>query len=336
MADDLQKTKQIIELLRQTTKIPVVSEFLKQKGAHHSAGSWEDMETKRLLPALASKLISNADLIGLLRSAEECGRQHVFLYSCDAPRAIDLIDRARVSGILRSQGRESLLTEPQVLAQPASPTIVDVRWDTAAVDLRLVIKEVELRSQQRFLRTERDGNTLRKIYEIREERVVNIMRLHRNGLLEVRVGSHANSSQYQDDVNRFWRQVDAFIPRNDFLDVSMSLAKAKLLTDRNNLLDRIRYTDSTLRNDNGVVLRAATGSEASDLGQDEGAQASLDAFMQHDAYCEGHNFYFKAVNGLKNDVHVLMTGALNEFAVPANCSQEDYEYVLDQIRSLNR
>lgn len=336
MADDIQKTKQIIELLRQTSSLGVVSEFLKSKGLRHSAGSWEDMEGKRLLPAITANEISNADLISLLRSAEECGKQHVFLYSCDAARAQELFDRARITAILGSLGKTSLLTEPEVLNQPTRPTIVDVRWESADVDLRLTIKEIELRLQQRYLGTEQDGDKIKKVYQIRQERVVNVARLHRNGLLEIRIGSHANSSQYKDDINRFWAHVSSFLPRADFLDVSLSTAKARLLTERTALLERIRYTDSTLRNDNGVVLRAATGSEANDLGQDAGAQASLDTFIAHDAYCEGHNFHFKAVHGLKNAVHVIMTGALNEFAVPANCSQEDYEYVLDQVRSLNR
>ena len=35
------------------------------------------------------------------------------------------------------------------------------------------------------------------------------------------------------------------------------------------------------------------------------------------------------------DVHVLLKGALNEFAVTAKCSKQDYEYVLTQLRKYN-
>lgn len=292
------------------------------------------METRRLIPAVESDQISNDDLIGLLRSAEECGRQHVFLYSCD--KAHELLDEARVRDILARMGKADLLTNPAVLAEPATPTLADVRWEQLPTGRSLVVKEIELRSQQRYVRTERDGNLLRKVYEIKQERVVNIARLHANGLFEIRVGSHANSSRYQDDINRFWRQVELIFPNKEFLEVSLSEAKSRLLRDRADLTNRIRYSDSVLRNDNGVILRAATGTEGADLGADVGAQASISAFVEHDAYCEGHNFYFKAAPGLGNDVHVLMTGALNEFAIPANCSAGDYQYVLDQVRSLNR
>jgi hypothetical protein len=336
VAVDIPKAREIIELLRQTTSLSVISDFLKTKSLASSAGSWDEMRDKRLLPALTNETISNGDLVALLRSAEECGRQHTFLYTCAQRRAIELLDRNHVTGVLRTRRQVGLLTEPDILHQPATPTLVDVRWDSANVDLRLILKEVELRSQQRYLRTERDGNLLRKIYHVQEERVVNVARLHRNGLLELRIGSHANSSQYQDDVNRFWRQVAQFLPRGDFREFALTRAKARLLTDRDNLRDRIRYADSTLRNDNGTALRIATSSEANDLSDDTGANESLDAFMRHDAICEGHNIYFKPNPQLTKEVHVLMTGASNEFAVPANCSEGDYEYVLDQVRSLNR
>jgi hypothetical protein len=333
---NLARSREIIELLRQTTSLGVVSEFLKSKNLRFSAGSWDEMRDKRLLPALELESINNDELLSLLRSAEENGKQHVFLYTCSGQQAIELMGRDRITGVLRTRRELDLLTSPPILMQPEQPTVVDVRWDTARVDLRLTIKEVELRSQQRYIRTEVDGNTLRKIYHVVRERVVNIARLHRSGMLEIRIGSHENSTRYQDDVNRIWNQVRQFLPRTTFRELSLTTAKARLLTDREGLRDTIRYADATLRNDNGTALRIATGSEESDLSSDTGASASLDAFMSHEATCEGHNIYFKPAPGLASEVHVLMSGAVNEFAVPANCSAEDYEYVLDQIRHLNR
>ena len=36
------------------------------------------------------------------------------------------------------------------------------------------------------------------------------------------------------------------------------------------------------------------------------------------------------------DVHVILKGKLNEFAIPAQCSKQDYEYVLNQLRKYNK
>ena len=129
MTDDTAKeTQLIVDLLRQTTSLPVVREYLKAKGLTFSAGSWDDLLTKRISPAIADNQITNDELIELLQSVEECGHQHVFLYTCPKNKAIELMDRARVSGVLKSMGLEDLLISPRVLEQPQEAQITGVRW----------------------------------------------------------------------------------------------------------------------------------------------------------------------------------------------------------------
>jgi hypothetical protein len=336
VAEDLNRTRSIIELLRQTTSLGVVGEFLKSKSLHHSAGTWDEMQNKRLLPAVEGNQLTNADLIQLLQSAEESGKQHIFLYSCPRAHAADLMDETRVRSVLKSMGISAIWGQPKVLYQPATPTIVDVRLEGVGRGQMLTIKEIELRTHQRYERTEHDGDFLRKIYKIHKERVVNLARLHATGFLEIRIGSHANSSKYEQDINRFWTHIFKLLPPKEFMEVSLSKAKSNVLVNRKSLGQLIRYSDSTLRNDNGVVLRAATGSDGSDLASDKGAQNSIDAFMAEDGECEGLNFFFRPAAGLPKEVHVLLFGEVNEFAIPANCTEGDYRYVLDQIRSLNK
>jgi len=54
VAVDLKKTKLIVDILSQTTSLHIISEFLKTKGVSHSAGSWESLLNKRILPAISS------------------------------------------------------------------------------------------------------------------------------------------------------------------------------------------------------------------------------------------------------------------------------------------
>lgn len=335
---DLEKTRRIVSLLNETTSLAVISDFLKAKGLKHSASSWDDMLNKRIIPAVESYAVTNADLVQLLRSAEECGRQHVFLYTCPSATAVDLINRQRVEAATRRLGIESLLTEPLVLVQPPQPQLVDVRWETADVDLALVIKEVELRTYTKFFGTEQHGDRFHKVYGPVHERAVNMARLHRSGLLEIRISSHTNTSKYENDVFRFFNAISALIPSEPFRELSLSTAKDRLWTERSTLRDLVRYSDSTLRDEQGNILRAATGSEEGDLVANAAVANSLDYLLTNDenSYCDGANFWFKKGGARPNDIHVVLAGEPNEFALPSNCSAEDYMYVLDQLRFFNQ
>jgi hypothetical protein len=70
MRNDTKSVKLIAKLLRQTSSLTIVSEFLKVKGLTHSASSWDDMVDKRLVPAIKAKKILIQDLIELLRNVE--------------------------------------------------------------------------------------------------------------------------------------------------------------------------------------------------------------------------------------------------------------------------
>lgn len=338
MTEDLEQTKLVVDLLRQTSSLSVVSEFLKAKGLTYSAGSWEDMLNKRIIPAIDNFQISNDDLIALLRSVEECGHQHVFLFACSKDKAIELLNRTRISRIIKSMGLEDLLEAPKVLDQPINPQIVDVRWEAASVDLSLSVKEIELRRFEKLTGTEQHGTKIHKIYEIVEERAVNVAKLHRDGLLEIRIGSLANSTKYEKDIRRFWTKLNALLPLKEFSELSLSIVKERFWAERDSLGNLIRYSDSTIRDEAGNVLRAATGSDKADLSTNLAVGQSLDHLLKKDknSYCSGANIWFKKSNKLSVDTHVYLSGEANEFALPAHCIEEDYKYVLNQLRSYNR
>jgi hypothetical protein len=74
---------------------------------------------------------------------------------------------------------------------------------------------------------------------------------------------------------------------------------------------------------------------------DPGASNGLDQFLKYKGYCDTSNVWWKRGGGKEGssefdmvpsrDVHVLLRGVPNEFVVPAKCSKQDYEYVLDQL-----
>jgi hypothetical protein len=328
----------IVNLLRQTTSLTVVADFLKRKDLPHSAAGWDEMLDLRIQPAVDEGRIEIEELLLLLRDAEECGRQHVFLYKTDTSIAEMLIDPARVIPILNQLGLSSLLTSSMILEEPLTPMVVDVRWESANVPLNLTIKVVEQRTSRKF-----SGNSYmqegmeHRIYQVIKERAVSLMKLHRDGLLEVRIRSRSNSMRYEDEIARIFAKLGNFFPIENFTPSPLATIKRKLVEDRAALSQLVRFSDSTLKNDSGTVMKLISYSDMSDLNDDEAAADSMQRFMSYDAICDSSNVWFKeAAPKLSKDVHVRLAGQINEFALTANCSPSDYGYVLNQIQRLNK
>lgn len=331
-------TKLIASLLQQTTSLVVVRDFLKSRDLKHSAASWDDLINKRLIPAVEANLLSTDELIKLLRSVEECGRQHIFLYKCDKDKIVELLDRTNIEGRLSTAGLLELLDKPKILSQPEQPEIVDVRIEGEEAPLSLTVKQIELREYQKHIKDELHGGYFHKIFETVKERCVNIAKLHRDGLLEIRIGSLSTTTKYSHELRKFIKTIDFLIPGLQLTELSISTAKDRLWSERSTLSSIIRYSDSTIRDEAGNILKAATGSDAADLNASIAVGKSLDLLLKEDggSYCSSTNLWFKENVQLTVNTHVLLSGEINEFAIPAHCKEGDYEYVLKQIRFFNK
>jgi len=341
MKPDTGERELVFKLLQENSTLGQVAQYLKRKGLHYSAGSWDELFGKRVSKALEEKELTREDLVDLIRLSEEFGTQHVFLYLATQRRAAQLVDRGRVESALEKMGLSSLLSHPRILDQPSSPTITDVRLDES-----LVAKVVERRTYQRFVDQRIEGDFVVRRYRELTVRAVNLFRLSDDGLLELRIYTHDNSSDYRNDVTKMWSTASFLFSPGDFKELSIAKAKTNLWKNRNSLRSVIRYSDSTLRNALGTALSASTGSEQQSLFDDQGASNSLDEFLKYKAYCDASNVWWLRGGGRQaenefdmlpsKDVHVLLKGAINEFAVTAKCSKQDYEYVLDQLRKHNK
>lgn len=327
----------VLNLLAEATSLDVVREFLRRKGLFHTAGSWKDMREKRLVPYLNEFKITLEELVVLLNSSEECGDQHIFLHHCTPENAIAMMDRARSYATLRANGLAHLVDGPDMHRMPAAPTIVEVRWESADVDLSMLIKIAEVRVRRTLLRERTLNGKFIKIYSDEPVRAVNVAKLHRTGLLELRIQSRDNTTKYDADHTRFVRNLSLFFPSSQFGDTSLSTAKDTMWARREELKDLIRYTDASVIDEQGNRIKAATGSSKNDL-SDSAAGKSVDFVLQEDenAYCTESNLWFVKSEHLPSPVHVLLNGAPNEFAITKKCSEADYEYVLNQIRHFNR
>jgi hypothetical protein len=328
--------KLIFKLIEQATSLGVVSEFLKTKNLPHSAGSWADMYSSRIEPAVNESKISIQELIDLLRDVEEYGQQHIFLYKTKPATAQALMDRARISSVLRTLNHQDLLVQPRMFEFPATPSFVDVRWNSAKQDLELVVKEVLTHESLEYESTVDDGDYQKRIYKRHRARAVNVMVLRRNGELELRISSRRGSSKYDEDLRAIKHRLKPIVELDSFVPIALAKAKTRLWNDRAALASKIRYSDLIFTNDEDISLRAYGNAMTVNVVGNKGATDSLDTFVSNDGYCDGSNIWFiKGTQTPARDIHLILQGAANEFAVPTQCTKADYEYVLSELKTLN-
>ena len=333
-ATTLENVKKILRLLQSVTSLSVVAEFLKSKQLPHSAGSWTELEATRILPAVQRREIAVNELARLLAEAEEFGRFHVFLYTAKRKDAELLMERSRIEKTCRNLRLAGVFQEPLIEEIPAKPTLTEIRQDTLTGARCWVFKIVEERLEKRFVSETEDETTVRKEWEKVKVRAVNVARLHESGFLEIRIQSHLSSTQYEADLNRVWLMLKDFLTPTQFSPLSLAKVKTQLWAQRKSLKQKIRFSDSKMQNNAGTTLIASTGREEADLFGDPGATASLDQFIDHGAHCDSSNVWWRPVEGLINrEIHVLLSGMNNEFAVPASCTKVEYEFVLNELRA---
>jgi hypothetical protein len=334
----LEAIDSIFELLRPATSLAVVSDFLKAKNLRFSATSWEEMKEKRIVSAIRQQKISLADLKSLLAEAEEFGRSHIFLYRAPADRVAKFFDESQLRALIRRLGIENLLAEPEIVILPGEPTLTEIRReDHPKGNKFLILKVVESRDEQVLKDVKTEEDRILKTYAINQVRAVNVVRLHNSGFLEMRLQSHTNSTKYSADITRIWGTIHGILPNAIFAPFSLGKVKKELLGRRAELRKVVRFSDSTMRNNNGITISASTGEIQADLFNDAGAGSSIDLFLKHGARCDSSNVWWLPDDGESGrQVHCHLGGQDNEFAIPANCTRGEYEYVLNKIRVFSR
>ncbi|MBC7705937.1 MAG: hypothetical protein H7274_18580 [Rhodoferax sp.] len=339
MVESAEKLSLLLKLIERATSIAVVRDFLKSRNLAHSAASWEDLRTKRIVPAINEGHITFADLHALLRRTEGFGGQHIFLYSCPPERAVAMMAEARIKNLLLERGVAAGDADPLVVDLPPEPTIVDACFAEIEGHKSMALKEIEKRTSKRLTSetTNEQDMTFTKVYKVEHERAINVARLWNTGLLEIRIASRDNATRYRDDLANFFNRLKPIVARNEFAEVSLAQVKKNLWAKRVQLQHLVKFSTYTLQDDEGMSLRANTVMASDDLADSERIAKSLAQFDTETTHCSGSNLYFKIVEREQTvkEIHVLLNGEHNEFAVTAAITEEEYEYVLRQVLQHN-
>lgn len=326
-------------LIERATSLAVVRDFLRARNLKHSATSWDELKSKRIVPAFEDGNLSLTDLYGLLRRTEGFGRQHIFLFHCQPDRADTMIGEARVRDLLKEKGCVNLGEGPLVIDMPDEPVIVDVIFCGAGLDRTVTLKEIEKRTVRKLKSEQTDKLHMEytRVYQVEEQRAVNVARLWADGLLEIRIASRDNATRYREDLSSFFGRLWPIIQKSEFREVSLKNVKDNLWEKRVDLKDVVRFSTYVLENDEGLSLKASAAFSTDDLADSECLGKSLAEFQSDKTYCSGSNVYFKkpGTDGSEKEIHVLSNGEGNEFAVTSAITEEEYEYVLQQVRKYN-
>ncbi len=330
-----------MDLLEDSSNLTEAGLVLKANGIPFT-GTWDKIRN-RVLDAVKEGKLPVSELVGLLRSSEEYGAQHVFIYETKKTNASSLVNDDTLKAKLTALGRIDLLSEPDLLSKAGSRALADARIESGPSGRALVLKTVESREFYKLEEEypENGGRYRVKRYKRYEVRAVDVLRVHSDGFTEMRIQSHDSRNDYSDHLATAWNYFAHFVSRFQFDDKSVSTAQQNLWKSRSALKKVLRYSDSRLRDLKGAVLTAATGAQQDSLFDNEKASKSIDAFWDEDTVCDKSNVWWLKTSDESSSVpsrpiHTVMAGAPNEFTIPGKCNREDYEYVLAQIRKANK
>jgi hypothetical protein len=229
---------------------------------------------------------------------------------------------------------EALMVLPKVVDKPARPRVVDVRIENGKQPKALVLKVVETRENRRQVDSRSEDGQEIEVYETEKERAVNLFRLHRSGLLELRIQSHS-AKNYRKNLGRMWALAGDLLPFGEFRNLSLVHPRHMLWEQRGRLVGQLRFRELHLRNDMGTTIQLKSHLPEEDIAADAGAVRTINTFLRNEGEFALVDVYWQEDKELRplpsRDVHMQIAGEVNEFKISGGCAKKDYEYVVDRL-----
>lgn len=331
------------DLLRKYSTLHAVSDYLDRHNVNPSSvTSWPQFFENRLLPALQRGALNRGDLVKMIREAEEHGKQHIFLYTVNRSYAATLLSPATLTTLSAKMGLQDLLEKARIVDESKGLELVDIRIDDDRKGTRsVVMKAVDVRVHKKQVAIERVGNRETVTYEYENDRAVNLLVVRSDGLVEARIQSYKNALDYEKEAGLLFDKAAGILDTIKLVPLSLTRARIKLVNERKKYAHLVRFADNQLRDKEGRTYTVSTATRQQDLyAAGSATEKSLEAFLSVGTpACDEIDCFWVRRNGVdvpSTEIHTLIMGADNEFAVTAHCTRKDYEYVLSNIVHLTR
>jgi hypothetical protein len=327
--------------LRRNSTLPAVEKFLSDKGLPSSAPSWP-VVFERLVSLLTAGRLQRSDILRMLRDTEEYGRQHIFLCAGSKGTAMALLNESTLAANLAKLDLSEILTKPRIVGNIKGLQLVEARIDTPRKGMRsLIVKAVDVNSYRERESKVIVGDREIETYIWKHDRVVDLISVREDGLLEVRIESRKNSVNYEELAENLFTKATGIIERIKFPNLSLAKARLTLIQKRNQMGHIVRFADNQLRDKDGNSISMASGSKQQELyTKGSASDKAVDGFLSVGTpTCDEIDCFWLTRKGSpepSTELHTLISGGNNEFALTAHCSRKDYEYVLAQILNLTK
>lgn len=334
----------LINLIRDQGTLEQVSGLLRARGLEHSSGNWTSMIENRLRANLKAKRLTTADLAEFLAEVEEHGKQHVFLYELARGKSVaDLFDAEALRKRLKRAVHFPELGSRLFVESPEVATVVDVRYDMRGNTPALVIKTIEPRDETYNRQETKAGGRLTVTYDLRTHRAVNVVRISKTGLVELRIYSHSEVGSYEGLANAQWTRIGPIVSKDTFRPLDLGPLRDTLWDPkrRKEIQAIFAPRSSDHKNAVGNRIRATATALGGTMFDDLDLAASVDRFNSEnsDAQCERATVLLlqEGSDGkLSRSLNTLFYGEPNEFTITAKVTRNEYEYVLDTLLEHNK
>jgi hypothetical protein len=330
----------LFKILETQVTLETVRDLMRKTGASFSASSWSDMIETRLKPALRSGILLKADLVQLIRQAEEHGRKHIRLFQYDPLSVADLapaFNDAHVQGWARQQ-KFPTSGEYVFAAYPDTPTVTEVRvGDDAQADcFVLKIARTDRRRKQAVLQEWGSGEAY--VAEIVLYRAVDVVKVHSNGFIEVRLDPRSERPfSYSGSALAAISYMGGLIDDKLIQEMSLANSKAALsslkeddLATKNFLLNQ-----ASLKNSFGDRVQSSSQAESGGMVASSVMPEVVEVFNNgdHDPYCEHVRVSYKYKD--VKLINAILSEDINEVIFTASLTRDEYEDALNAILKLN-
>jgi hypothetical protein len=325
------------DLLRKSSTLGEISKFLANKGLPSSASSWPET-FERLAGLINSSKLSRTDILSLLQDAEEYGRQHVFMSTCSKSVALGLINQNTLLNNLAALNNTEIFSKPLIVAKPKGLQLTEARIDVPKTGGlgSLIIKAVDVHSYRERTDKQINGDIEIETYEWRHDRVVDLISVRADGLMEVRIQSRKNVADYVTLANNLIAKATGLLDPLKFAPFSLAKARISLIEKRYTLSHIVELADNQLRDSEGRIITVATGHRQQELyPKGSASDKAVQGFMSvGKPKCDEVDCFWIPRKGTPvptQDLHTLISGADNEFTLTTHCGRKDYEYALAQL-----
>lgn len=323
--------EQVFEFLPSQATLEQAKTFLAARNVSFSGGSWDFMINERIKPALENGTVSLLEMVGFLAEAEEHGKQHVLLYKIGKSEQTRIFDLSRVKKICATEVRFPKFNSRSIVGVPESPTISEVRNEGTTIVIKVIEKRY-VKDESSYREWEEDGQLFTSV-NTRPYRAANVVRIHSDGLCEVRIHSHMDAYDYEVEARALLANLEPLIDSTKFSSYSLRNARHYVCDPkhRSKAMETFDLKHTEHLDLAEGRLRPSISGHGTSMLNNSSLTAAMDAFQVTEGTVHRAGLNVRPCKDLRRGINLGLSGADNEFFLTAKVTRSEYEYILQEI-----